>query len=502
MDKEYLLKLFYKNKDKFKLSNKIEEELINKFFSNFEISKDNNPNFKNNDRFIYSKYTPCAKFKDLNLSNKEIIIFLENGIGLSFYYFQNFIRKNIENINYKILLIFSSLFSFFSSFFIIDYSEFNNDFLYIALYDKEIKSYSYLSEIFIDKKNEDEIFMYNENENKIIIDNNIEFLLIEDQIQFSSFLNNFMNKYIKLDNDFLKFKFCFENPDISFSQSDIYKNGSNSFVLQIIEKINEITQKHHKSIITEKYFSNIWQRNIEKNLLIFKEKNWDFNLQKIDFNKKDGIILWGASEQVERFLNSLDSKSINTINNKYYSIAITSSVKLLQSYGLNVDYQTIFDAGIFSSYNVEDYSIPMICSAILHPAITKKLLKKPFLVNLQTEQEKKYKILNQLPSFPFYGSTLPTLYKGFKYENSNKFIKLFMIGSSFELKESRTHIQRYPLYKYIISKSSYFNPALNWETFQKIINAKKFNIYRKSLENLNVAGIQEILLEISKNLTT
>ncbi len=471
MDYQQIKDIFSKNIEFFFSDSSLKESLLkekiyNEFYGYFEIAKDGNPNFKINGRYLYSKYQPCEKFKKLDIQTKDKILILESGFGLSFFYYSNN-KKDLKNED--IFLIYTSFYSFLSSLFIIDYSSQN------------------LKKVFIYKLDEDEKYLfllrYLKDElinNRIIISVNLN--LLKDLIYL------FLSNNIKDLQDFNKFKFHFESLSIN-SEKEIKKSR------QIVEIINSVVQSYSKSLITEKYFSKQWERNIKKNLKIYKEKNWLNNNKKEGFylSGKKGIIFWGASFSTEIFLTRLNLKQISTINSYFISISITSSVNLLKQYKINIDYQTIFDAGIFGFYNIEDFNIPLICSAIIHPSITKNLKVEPILINLLTEEEKNFIDLDKLIKFPFYGATLPTLYKGFKELTKDREIKLFLVGSDFKSDERQTHHGSYSLYKYLISKQTYFNTSLNWETDQKIMNTKKFPVYQESIKRLNI--LNELKLE-------
>ncbi|HPC39184.1 MAG TPA: hypothetical protein PLF21_07720 [Exilispira sp.] len=493
-----LKNIFLTNSKFFSLPEDLIRFYFEKYIDSFEFAKDGNPNFKLNNKYLYSKYKPLDKFIKYDFQNKNRLIFIENGIGLSVYYFLNFILNSIKIDELNLTVIFSSFLSFILSLFIVDYSKIKNfnqnlkKFI-IVIY---LKDETEKNKIFTNKKN---LFI----EEKYVSEK-ISLLQIENLKNFCKFIEEYFDNNFDEINDFDRFKLILENP-ISLIHLNNLESCLKDFDLKkIIQIINDEAQKRLKSISTEKHFSSLWKRNIMKNFNIIEEKSWkisnsDFIYNfNFDFSKKRGILFWGASDSVEKFLNNLNEEEISLINKYFYSISIVSSVKLLFEKGIDINYQVLFDAGFFGYFNVEDFSIPFILSMIIHPSILKKLSFKPIFVNLLTEEEIGFDKLKNLPSFPFYGSTLPTLYKQFQliYINSN--IKLFFIGSSFRSDEERSHHKRYPLYRYVISKSSYLNTLLKWETLQKIINTQKFQTYRNSLKNINILNEEDFINEIIK----
>lgn len=491
--------IFIKNVTFFSLEKNLSKRFLNNFKSNFEISKDGNPTFRINNRYLYSKYYPCDKFKKLDFKDNKLLLFLENGIGLSFYYFINEKRKINKDENKSITIVFTSLLSFLFSLFIIDFSNIETDLIFIVIY--TVKHNNINNEI----KYIHDIINKNQLKEKIVkINKQIMLNIIESFDEFENYIQKYCIDNLITIADYNKFKFYFESPifnsneelDISFINIDIAQ--------KLLKIIDTQIQKNYKSLMTEKFFSNIWQKNIDKNLKILKEKKWEINELpfKLKLKEKKGIIFWGASPLLDNFLNKLSDQDVLIINKYYYSISITSSTEILLEKKINIDYQALFDAGLFGYFNIENYSVPFIISMIIHPAIMKKIINKPFLVNLLTEEEKEIPFIKLLPDFPFYGATLPTIYKKFnEYFTNEKLnsesVNLFLIASDFNMGESKTHHKRYPLYKYILSKSKYTSPLLNWESNQKIINLKKFTVYQNSLKNLKIFSEKELKAELN-----
>lgn len=484
---------FFDNSNYFSLSKDLANFFFNKYINNFEIAKDGAPTFMINNKFLYSKYKPCEKFNKVDLENKTKIIFLENGIGLSFFYFLNYLlipsfQKSSFIKDLQIIIIFSSFNSFILSLFIIDYSKIILSNLFIVVYCLHIPEDRKV-EISIDK-------FYNGN-TKVNI-NKICLIKIKNIFQFEKFIESYFQDSFANNDDFNKFKLLLENPLNLIPLDDLNFFFPTVDIKKMVEIINEEAQKRYKSISTEKYFSVLWEKNITRNLRIIGEKNWSLENSKIDFDfsEKKGLIFWGASNKVEEVLKQLDNEDINIINKYFFSISIVSSVNLLLEKKIKIEYQVIFDAGFFGYFNTVNFSIPFILSTTIHPSILKRINKNPIFVNLQTDEERKFSILKKLPIFPFYGATLPTLYKQFQIIYNDKKPNLFLIGSSFLAKEERTHHRRYPLYRYVISKSSYLNTAMNWESIQKILNIKKFETYRNSLKRIDTLTEIDLFKEI------
>ncbi|MFN3411325.1 MAG: hypothetical protein ACK4YF_04120, partial [Exilispira sp.] len=326
------------------------------------------------------------------------------------------------------------------------------------------------------------------------LDNKVNLHIFDNLHDFERIIEEYFFNNIRLIDDFDKFKLHFENSSININTNN---NAYLTRIFNLVKIINDIGVKHFNSISTEKFFNKIWKRNIQKNLKIIEQRGW--NIEDCRFNaglnNKKGLILWGASPLIDQFLSRLNSNEIKIINEQFISIAITSSVSILEEKNIIIDYQTIFDAGFFTYFNVENFSIPFLCSMILNPAIMKRLKSKPFLVNLQTEEEKLYEKLNILPSFPFYGATIPTIINKFHDK-----IRIYVVGSGFDSYERITHHKRYPLYNYIISKSILLNPLLKWETIQKIYNIKKFEIYKNSLNKFSILREKDLFEELKNNL--
>ncbi len=493
MNLDELKTIFFNNSFFFSFPEDLANFFFEKYFNNFEIAKDGNPTFKINNKYLYSKYKPCEKFSKIDLNDKNKIIFFENGIGLSFFYYLNYLLNSSYLNPYfikdlQITIVFSSFNSFVLSLFIIDYSKIILKKLFILL------GSGYIIE---NEKIGIDIEKFYSDTSKINNDK-IYLIKIKSIVDFEKFIESYFQDNFNDNDDFNKFKLLLENPLNLISLSEFKGLFFEVDLKKMIEIINEEAQKRYKSISTEKYFSFLWEKNIIKNLKIIKEKNWNFEHSEIDFDfsQKKGIIFWGASNKVEEVLNEFDNEDIKIINEYFYSICIVSSVKLLLEKKIEIDYQVLFDAGFFGYFNIEDYIIPFILSTIIHPSILKRIKGNPIFVNLQTEEEKKFNELKKLPVFPFYGSTLPTLYRQFQLIYNDKKDNLFLVGSSFLAKEERTHHKRYPLYKYIISKSAYLNTAINWESIQKLLNNKKFETYRNSLKRIEILAESELIKEI------
>ncbi|MFN3411962.1 MAG: hypothetical protein ACK4YF_07380, partial [Exilispira sp.] len=184
-------KIFTENFNNFGFDKKNKDFIFNLFIKNFEIAYDGFPTYKKDGKYLYSKYKPSEKFKNLDFQKKDKIVIVENGIGFSLYYLQNKFNKIFLKDNFSLLIIYTSFDSFLASLFIVNY------------FDIPVNKYSILLDNFYNNFTKKNILNF--------LDSKFNLHIFDNLHDFERIIEEYFFNNIRLIDDFDKFKLHFEN---------------------------------------------------------------------------------------------------------------------------------------------------------------------------------------------------------------------------------------------------------------------------------------------------
>jgi len=339
---------------------------------------------------------------------------------------------------------------------------------------------------------------------------NVPIVIVEKEPFFAEYIQN------KFDSPNLKI-FINEEPENIikfFSKNIIITNLKNVAFIQN-EALNQIYYEYYNKvkseiiayfkrnvaeITTDAYFSELWVKNIIKNLKNLK--NFGFIRDYKDIFKDEAGILISAGPSIEKNVSLLKKTDL-------YKFAVAPAVNFLLKNGVVPDFVIASDASYYNLFHFKRYikndALTLITELSIHPAVLSNWKGKIILFdfNLSPSQILK-EIAGEIGYIPMGGTISISALFIMKYLG---FKTIFLMGQDFGYIDFKTHCKATGYELYNINRISKFKSILSYN-YEQIKDNKiqyrndrwltdtKMEMYKKWLEEI----LNDLKIEI-KNLS-